>query len=251
MAYDPVKAHEYYINYRKKGLKKGRKKGKGKTTKTPKSSLVGLGTAGLNDAGKMQWAMLKKELNEQMNAELDGVTDIQQRKDIISRYQNQALAALQKIKADPGYATPKKAKASSGSSKSSGGSHKSSSSSKEKKEDEDDSDYSSSNDNDSGGKQKTYAQHSAEIKKAGALQKGKKVAESTQESQEEKISRLANDAMSTLSAIAKKANLQNATPDQREQIRTLTENIVQKLQSNGAPVEVIDKISALRTQMGV
>lgn len=248
MAYDPVKAHEYYINYRKKGLKKGRKKGKGKAAKTPKSSLVGLGTAGLNDAGKMQWAMLKKELNEQMNAELDGVTDIQQRKDIISRYQNQALAALQKIKADPGYATPKKAKAS-GSSKSS--SHKSSSSSKEKKEDEDDSDYSSSSDNDSGGKQKTYAQHSAEIKKKGALQKGKKVAESTQESQEEKISRLANDAMSTLSAIAKKANLQNATPDQREQIRTLTENIVQKLQSNGAPGEVIDKISALRTQMGV
>ena len=250
MAYDPVKAHEYYIIYRKKGLKKGRKKGKGKTT-TPKSSLVGLGTAGLNDAGKMQWAMLKKELNEQMNAELDGVTDIQQRKDIISRYQNQALAALQKIKSDPGYATPKKAKAS-GSSKSS--SHKSSGSSKEKKEDEDedDSDYSSSNDDDDSiSKPKKYAQHSAEIKKAGALQKGKKIAESTQESQEEKINRLANDAMSTLSAIAKKANLQNATPDQREQIRTLTENIVQKLQSNGAPGEVIDKISALRTQMGV
>lgn len=26
MAYDPVKAHEYYVNYRKQGRKKGRKK---------------------------------------------------------------------------------------------------------------------------------------------------------------------------------------------------------------------------------
>lgn len=261
MAYDPVKAHEYYINYRKKGLKKGRKKGKGKAAKTPKSSLVGLGTAGLNDAGKMQWAMLKKELNEQMNAELDGVTDIQQRKDIISKYQNQALAALQKIKADPSYATPKKTRASSGGSsskKSSGGSSSSSSSSKSSNSSKDDdsdngssSSSSSSNSNSSSSKLKTYSQHTAEIKKKGALQKGKKVTESTQESQEEKISRLANDAMLTLNTIINKADLQNATPDQKEQIRTLTENIIQKLESSGAPEEVLSKISALREQIGV
>ena len=129
MAYDPVKAHEYYEKYKKKGLKKGRKKGKGKTTSTKQTSLVGLSTGGLNDAGKMNWAMTKKDLQAEMNAELAKATTDEQRAEIRADYQGKALQALQKMKSDPAFAQAKKAKAakagsSKGSSKSGGKSSK-------------------------------------------------------------------------------------------------------------------------------
>lgn len=258
MAYDPVKAHEYYINYRKKGLKKGRKKGKGKTTSTKKSSLVGLGTGGLNDSGKMQWALRKQELQEEMNAMLDGVTDLDERKKIITDFQNQALKELQQLKADPTYATPKKAS----SSKSSGGSSKSSSSSSSKSksnsDNDNDSSTSSSSSTDtslksstSGAKIKEYAGHTSKTVKESALQKGKKIDETSKETQEEKVNRLTAKATSTLEAIIKQADIKNATPDQKESIRMLTESIVKKLEENGATGETLNKISVLREKLGV
>lgn len=108
MAYDPVKAHEYYEKYKKKGLKKGRKKGKGKQT-----SLVGLSTAGLNDSGKMQWALTKESLQTEMNKALSEASSDEEKAKIRADFQNRALQALQGMKSDSSYAKPKKAKASS------------------------------------------------------------------------------------------------------------------------------------------
>ena len=127
MAYDPVKAHEYYEKYRKKGLKKGRKKGKAKQT-----TLVGLSTAGLNDSGKMQWALTKESLQTEMNKALSEASSDEEKAKIRADFQNRALQALQGMKSDSSYAKPKKAKASKSSTSKSGS--KKSTSSKSKKE---------------------------------------------------------------------------------------------------------------------
>lgn len=115
MAYDPVKAHEYYEKYRKKGLKKGRKKGKKKNTssKVKKQNLLGLSTSGLNDAGKMNWAMAKKDLQDQMNADLAKATTDEQKAEIRADYQGKALKALQDMKKDPSFAQAKSSKSGS------------------------------------------------------------------------------------------------------------------------------------------
>lgn len=105
MAYDAQKAHEYYEKYRKKGLKKGRK-AKGTTT-----SLVGITTGGLNDAGKMQAAILKDQIKQEMNEALAKESDPLKREAIRQKYQQKALEAVSKLKSDPKYATPKKEKA--------------------------------------------------------------------------------------------------------------------------------------------
>lgn len=98
MAYDPIKAHEYYMNYTKKGLKKGRKKAAaqqkstaadavnlGKTQKMPTGSSSGgvklnaelqkkkdaqakLSTAGLNESGRNAAANLKYDVQNKRNA---------------------------------------------------------------------------------------------------------------------------------------------------------------------------------------
>lgn len=139
MAYDKDKAHEYYIKYRKKGLLKGR--GSGKTEKTKgkkgskkKTSLVGLSTSGLNDAGRMQAALVKEKITDEMNDALSKAKTDAEKEQIRQEYQNKALAEIQKLKSDGQYAQAKKEKASKstgGSSKSSGGSaSKSSGSSK-------------------------------------------------------------------------------------------------------------------------
>lgn len=115
MAYDPVKAHEYYEKYRKKGLKKGRRKGRKRTTssKIKKQSLLGLSTFGLNDAGKMNWAMAKKDLQDQMNAEIAKATTDEQKAEIRADYQGKALKALQDMKKDPSFAQAKSSKSGS------------------------------------------------------------------------------------------------------------------------------------------
>ena len=112
MAYDSAKAHEYYEKYKKKGLKKGRKRGRKKTTssKTKKQSLLGLSTSGLNDAGKMNWAIAKKDLQDQMNAEIAKATTDEQKAEIRSDYQNRALKTLQDMKKDPSFAQAKSSK---------------------------------------------------------------------------------------------------------------------------------------------
>lgn len=139
MAYDAAKAHEYYEKYRKKGLLKGRAKGatkkkstkkKGSKKSTKKTNLVGLSTAGLNDEGKMQWAMAKEKLSSDMNAAL-GKAKTQEEKDKIrSEYQNKAMQELKKMKSDSSLAKEKKTstKSSSKSSSSKGSSSKGSSS---------------------------------------------------------------------------------------------------------------------------
>jgi hypothetical protein len=119
MAYDAQKAHEYYMKYRKKGLKKGRKTGtRKKSSSQKKESLVGLSTGGLNDSGKMAWAMKKKELQNQMNVDLAKARTPEERAKIQNDYQSKALAELQKMKSDP--STAKAKKASTGSRGSAG-----------------------------------------------------------------------------------------------------------------------------------
>jgi len=123
MAYDKEKAHEYYMKYRKKGLLKGRKKGKGKvaskgkksgkkgskksskakTPKIKKESLLGLSNSGLNEAGKMEWAVQKKDIQDKMNQELQTATSEEQKAEIRKKYQEQALAKLTEIKNDSKY----------------------------------------------------------------------------------------------------------------------------------------------------
>ena len=130
-------AREYYQKYKKKGLKKGRKKGSKKSTK--QTNLVGLSNSGLNDQGKMQWALAKEKLKTDMNAALAKATTPEEKAKIRQEYQNKALGELNKIKGDPAMAKAKATKTSSakssskssskstGSSKSSAGSSKGSS----------------------------------------------------------------------------------------------------------------------------
>ena len=131
MAYDPVKAHEYYEKYKKKGLKKGRKKGKKKAAKGKQTNLVGLSNSGLNDTGKMQWAMAKEKLKTEMNAALAKAKTPEEKDKIRAEYQNKALEQLKQMKSNSSLAQAKKQKAAKSSSKGSsskGSSSKSSSS---------------------------------------------------------------------------------------------------------------------------
>ena len=121
MAYDPAAAHEYYIKYRKKGLKKGRKKGKDKA-KVKSTNLVGLSSSGLNEAGKMEAALIKDKIKKEMNAALSKAKTDEEREKIRREYQQKALDAINKLKTDSKYAQAKAAKAakatkSSGSAK--------------------------------------------------------------------------------------------------------------------------------------
>lgn len=115
MAYDAAKAHEYYVNYRKKGLKKGRKKGTGKTTttKSKTSSLLGVSTSGLNDEGKIQAALTKEKLKKEMNAALSKASTDEERDKIRVEYSRKAQQAMAKLKADSKYAAPKTTKTKS------------------------------------------------------------------------------------------------------------------------------------------
>lgn len=117
MAYDPVKAHEYYEKYKKKGLKKGRKKGKKKATKGKQTNLVGLSNSGLNDTGKMQWAMAKEKLKTEMNAALAKAKTPEEKDKIRAEYQNKALEQLKQMKSNSSLAQAKKQKAAKSSSK--------------------------------------------------------------------------------------------------------------------------------------
>lgn len=131
MAYDPEKAHEYYMKYRKKGLLKGRKRKSTATANSKKGSkkkinLVGLSTSGLNEAGAMKWALAKERLTNEMNTAMSQAKTPEEKDKIRQEYQNKALAELQAIKSDPSTAKAKTTKArSAGGSKSSGTKEKS------------------------------------------------------------------------------------------------------------------------------
>lgn len=128
MAYDKVKAHEYYMNYRKKGLLKGRKKGKGKTKGTGKgkaksATLTGVSSSGLTDAGKLEADLIKNRVGKEMQAALANAKTDEDKIRIKHAYQQKAKAEIENLKKDPKYGVQKAAKGSSGgSSKSSGGS---------------------------------------------------------------------------------------------------------------------------------
>lgn len=129
MAYDPVKAHEYYVNYRKKGLKKGRKKGKGtaKAKKGKTYGFLGVSSSGFSDEGRIQAALVKERLKREMNAALAGAKTDEERDKIRAEYSQKAMAELNALKANPKYAKATKAKATkektakASSGKSSGG----------------------------------------------------------------------------------------------------------------------------------
>lgn len=126
MAYDKQKAHEYYMQYRKKGLKKGRKKGTGKKktgAKAKKTSLLAQTTSGLNDSGKIQAALVKEKLTAEMNAALSKATTQEEKDAIRVEYSQKAQQEIASLKNNPEYAQAKKEKLkSSTGKKSSGGS---------------------------------------------------------------------------------------------------------------------------------
>lgn len=128
MAYDAAKAHEYYENYTKKGKKKGRKKGKKKTS-AKATRIIGLTTAGLNDAGKMEVALVKEKLQAEMNAALKGAKNQAEKDAIRKEYQNKALQEIRNIRSKSEFAK-EKTTSSKGSSKAAGGSSKPSGGSK-------------------------------------------------------------------------------------------------------------------------
>lgn len=130
MAYNKQKAHEYYENYTKKGKLKGRKKGTKKKSKK-NTNLIGLSTAGLNEEGKMEFALMKEKLTNEMNTALRGAKSDSEKESIRREYQKKALSEVQRLKSSPQYQTAKKSSGSkSGGSKSSGSKSSGSSGSK-------------------------------------------------------------------------------------------------------------------------
>lgn len=117
MAYDPVKAHEYYEKYKKKGLKKGRKKGSGKKStgkkKAKSVSLLGVSAAGLNDEGRMQAALVREQYKSQMNAALAGAKTEEERQQVRLEYSRKAQQAINDLKGSAEYAKPKASKSGS------------------------------------------------------------------------------------------------------------------------------------------
>ena len=101
MAYDKAAAHEYYENYTKKGKKKGRKKGKKKST-AKTTRIIGLTTAGLNDAGKMEVALVKEKLQAEMNSALKSAKSQAEKDAIRKEYQNKALQEIRNIRSRNG-----------------------------------------------------------------------------------------------------------------------------------------------------
>ena len=120
MAYDKAKAHEYYENYTKKGKLKGRQKGKSKkkSTKAKTIKLVGLSSAGLNDAGKMEFALMKEKLQDEMNAAMKNASSQAEKDAIRLVYQQRALQEITNIKNNPSFAKPKTSKKSKKTSES-------------------------------------------------------------------------------------------------------------------------------------
>ena len=110
MAYDKQKAHEYYVNYRKKGLKKGRKKGKGKK-KGSTSSILGTSVAGLNAEGRIEASLIKEKFKKEMNEKLKGAKTDAEREQIRRDYSLKAIAEIEKLKSNTKFAKPKAAKA--------------------------------------------------------------------------------------------------------------------------------------------
>lgn len=118
MAYDAQAAHEYYVKYRKKGIKKGRKKGSAKTKSSRKTkkatvkkvNLVGISNSGLNDEGKMQYALLKEKLKDEMNAAMQAASTPEEKERIRMEFQKRALDEVNKLKSDSQYAVKKAAK---------------------------------------------------------------------------------------------------------------------------------------------
>ena len=141
MAYDPIKAHEYYEKYVKKGLRKGRKKGSSDTKKssskkkgsskkkasTKKTSLIGVSTSGLNNAGRIEAAFVKEKITKQMNDALAKETTDEGKEKVRREYSQKAQEELDKLKKDPKYAKEKKASSKSGKSSNKGSSGGSSS----------------------------------------------------------------------------------------------------------------------------
>lgn len=111
MAYDKQKAHEYYVNYRKKGLKKGRKKGTGRKKKGTTSSLLGVSIAGLNPEGKVEAALIKDRVKKEMNEKLKGAKTDADREQIRREYSLKAVNEIANLKNNAKYAKPKAAKA--------------------------------------------------------------------------------------------------------------------------------------------
>ena len=68
MAYDKVKAHEYYVNYVKKGLKKGRTK---KQTAEEEAAAKRKSTTGLSKEGKAAAKQVKQQLQAEKKQELE------------------------------------------------------------------------------------------------------------------------------------------------------------------------------------
>ena len=103
MAYDKAKAHQYYIEYRKKGLLKGRKKSdkkskKSSTKKGKTESLVGVSSSGLNAEGIVEANSIKANMKKEMNEALKGAKTDEEKKAIIADYSKKTASAIEALK---------------------------------------------------------------------------------------------------------------------------------------------------------
>ena len=122
MAYDKAKAHQYYMEYRKKGLLKGRKKGKAKTSKKgsskkAKTESIVKASSGLTVEGTIEANNIKASMKKEMNEALKGAKTDEEKKAIIADYSKKQASALDALKKDPKYASAKAQKASASKSK--------------------------------------------------------------------------------------------------------------------------------------
>lgn len=215
MAYDKQAAHEYYENYTKKGKKKGRKTGSSKKSSSKTTKLIGLSTAGLNDQGKMEFALMKEKLQTEMNTALKGAKTEAEKQAVRLEYQNRALQEITNIKNNPQYAKPKSTKSSKTSGSKSSGSSKGNSSSKSS----------------SGSSSKSSN---------GSSSKSSSGSSSSNSSQAEKISNIQNE-LATLTNTIK-----SLTDAQKETVKTAITEILEKL-SSVKGIDVTALLSGLST----
>lgn len=202
---------QYYLEYRKKGKKKGRKKGSSKKS-TKKTNLVGLSTGGLNDQGKMQWALAKEKLSSEMNAALGKAKTQAEKDQIRSEYQNKAMQELSKMKNDSSLAKAKKTSTKSSSSKSSTKSSSSKSSSSSK------------------GSSSKSSSSSASSSNTAATQAAQQMAEAVQQ-MKDYITQLTEKLMgsSTGDSESIESAMSDLTEAQREQVRTTIQNTIEAI----------------------
>lgn len=222
MAYDPVKAHEYYIKYKKKGLLKGRKKGSKKKTSSKKkgktTALLGVSASGLNSDGAIEASLIKERLKTEMNNALAKAKTEEEKIAIRKEYSKRANAEIEKLKNDPKFARQK----ASSSKTSKGSSTKSSKSS---------SGSSGSTKGSSGSSSKNNSDSSSTIQSTSASTASSSVTASQKRAEMEKIQSTVKDLSGKITDIYSKLSTMNDAEraQAKEVVSTLLDALKKRL----------------------